>query len=456
DWSPAVNLGVFDCAEVANQKSCGTFGITGFPTLKFFKAFSKSPDDGIRLTSSTNTVQALRQGVIASLETHKETWPPACPPALPLVAEEIRGFFQRNNVTYLALIFETSDSFVGREVTMDMLQYENVAVRRALSSEEALVKQYGPTTFPAGFLLVRNGTYRAQCTPTGAPSPSVLQPQCPPAPPCTPAPVLRATTWCSHRARGSSWQGGMAAAPPAPELQAARNLALNGNIGKGEIPAGGSGVSLRWGSPSLRSWYFPGRPFVRSFLRSVDSWLRSMRGSGITYQALERVLTNRRQVGHAELTWVGCQGSEPHFRGYPCSLWILFHVLTVQAAQHGDRGPHLPQDAVASPPAAWESLPFLQGCSGTASEAFVPSDFSRHGDRGPHQHHLRLHGARGVPAGQAPGTETEDPTFPKMQWPPPDLCPRCHGIVRGRHVWDEATTLRFLKAHYSSANIIFD
>lgn len=32
----------------------------------------------------------------------------------------------------------------------------------------------------------------------------------------------------------------------------------------------------------------------------------------------------------AELRWVGCQGSRPGLRGYPCSLWMLFHVLTVQ------------------------------------------------------------------------------------------------------------------------------
>lgn len=34
-----------------------------------------------------------------------------------------------------------------------------------------------------------------------------------------------------------------------------------------------------------------------------------------------------------KVNWVGCQGSEPHLRGFPCSLWILFHFLTVQAAQ---------------------------------------------------------------------------------------------------------------------------
>lgn len=29
--------------------------------------------------------------------------------------------------------------------------------------------------------------------------------------------------------------------------------------------------------------------------------------------------------------YIGCKGSEPRYRGYPCSLWTLFHILTVQA-----------------------------------------------------------------------------------------------------------------------------
>jgi thiol oxidase len=31
--------------------------------------------------------------------------------------------------------------------------------------------------------------------------------------------------------------------------------------------------------------------------------------------------------------WVGCKGSEPRFRGYPCGMWTLFHTLTVAAFQ---------------------------------------------------------------------------------------------------------------------------
>ena len=29
--------------------------------------------------------------------------------------------------------------------------------------------------------------------------------------------------------------------------------------------------------------------------------------------------------------WVSCAGSEPRFRGYPCSVWMTFHAITVNA-----------------------------------------------------------------------------------------------------------------------------
>lgn len=54
------------------------------------------------------------------------------------------------------------------------------------------------------------------------------------------------------------------------------------------------------------------------------------------------------------------------------------------------------------------------------------------------------------------GGDTEDPKFPKLQWPPPDMCPQCHKEERGVHAWDEPSVLAFLKVHFSLANIYMD
>lgn len=53
------------------------------------------------------------------------------------------------------------------------------------------------------------------------------------------------------------------------------------------------------------------------------------------------------------------------------------------------------------------------------------------------------------------GDLSEDPKFPKVQWPTPDICPACHEEIKGLHSWNEAQVLQFLKSHYSSDNILY-
>uniref|UniRef100_A0A8C0GU09 Sulfhydryl oxidase n=1 Tax=Chelonoidis abingdonii TaxID=106734 RepID=A0A8C0GU09_CHEAB len=435
EWSPAVNLGVLDCADIANQKMCGKFGITGFPTLKFFKAFSKSPEDGIKIFHPGDSIQKLRQSIITNLEMHKETWPPACPPLEPASVEEIRGFFQTNNVTYLALIFETNDSFLGREVTLDMLQFENIAVRRVLSSEEELVKKYGVTSFPSSFLLIKNGTFSR-------------------------IPVqMEARSFYTHFLRRLP---GVMRGPYAPirapdiskvymaDLESALHYALRVEVARFSVLTGERVRALK-DFVAVLAKYFPGRPFVRNFLRSVDRWLRNARESRIPYSGLELVLTGRKESPSALpalVTWVGCQGSEPHFRGYPCSLWTLFHLLTVQG------GPdHSPLEVLGAMRGYVQSFFGCRECAqhfeGMAAESM---DKVRSVDEAA----LWLWSRHNRVNARLAGTETEDPQFPKLQWPPPELCPLCHSVVNRRHVWDKAAVLRFLKAHFSPANIFLD
>ncbi|XP_078721835.1 sulfhydryl oxidase 1-like [Lampetra fluviatilis] len=58
----------------------------------------------------------------------------------------------------LALIFEEEESFVGREVILDLLAYERLSVRRVLSSESSLVRAFAVDSFPTCLLLHPNGT----------------------------------------------------------------------------------------------------------------------------------------------------------------------------------------------------------------------------------------------------------------------------------------------------------
>ena len=53
---------------------------------------------------------------------------------------------------------------------------------------------------------------------------------------------------------------------------------------------------------------------------------------GGEYSEIVEALQERYEPFNTTSTsWVGCLGSDPKFRGYPCSLWQTFHSLTVGA-----------------------------------------------------------------------------------------------------------------------------
>ncbi|NWQ83910.1 QSOX1 oxidase, partial [Columbina picui] len=431
EWRPAVMLAALDCADEANQQVCSDFGITGFPTLKFFKAFSKKTVDGIRITSD------------------------CCHPLLSCSAEEVHSFFQRNKDKYLALIFEKSNSFVGREVALDMLQYENVAVRRVLSSEEELVKKFGVTTFPSSYLLFRNGSFSRLPVHMEARSFYTYYLR-------TLLGVTRgsyklnATIITSNETNVSQPKHADRSKVYMADLESTLHYSLRVEAAR---PAALSGAQLA----ALKCYvavlvkYFPGRPYVQTFLQSLDGWLRNWTEPELPRDALKEAMKNNGEASHpavlpTNVTWVGCQGSEPQFRGYPCGLWTIFHLLTVQAAQSGP-DKELPLEVLNIMRCY---VRHFFGCRDCAQHFEAMAAKSMDQVAGREESVLWLWSHHNEVNARLAGGDTEDPNFPKLQWPPPDLCPQCHKEERGVHAWDEAAVLTFLKGHFSPANIHLD
>ncbi|XP_074402493.1 sulfhydryl oxidase 1 [Zonotrichia albicollis] len=456
EWRPAVILAAIDCADEDNQQVCSDFGITGFPTMKFFRAFSKKPEDGIRITNPSATVEDLRHAIITNLEQSQDAWPPACPPLEPASAEEVRTFFQRNKDQYLALIFEKSNSFVGREVALDMLQYENIAVRRVLSSEEELVQKFGVTSFPSGYLLLRNGsfsrlpvhiearsfyTYYLR-TLTGITRGSYKL--------NATASSLNDSDRVSHPLRADRSKLYMA------DLESALHYSLRVEAARPSSLSGAQLAAFKCYVATLVK-YFPGRPCVQTYLQTLDAWLRNWTEPELPRTVLKEAMKNNRDASHpsvlpTNVTWVGCQGSERHFRGYPCGLWTIFHLLTVQAAQNGP-DKELPLEVLSTMRCYVRHFFGCQECA-EHFEAMAAQSMDRVASR--EEAILWLWSHHNEVNARLAGGDTEDPKFPKLQWPPPDLCPQCHKEERGVHAWEEPAVVTFLKAHFSPANIYMD
>ncbi|EPQ16424.1 Sulfhydryl oxidase 1 [Myotis brandtii] len=455
DWRPALNLAALDCADETNSAVCRDFNIAGFPTVRFFKAFSKS-GPGATLAVAGADMQTLRERLIDALETHGATWPPACPPLEPTGLEEIDGFFARNDEECLALIFEKKGSYLGREVILDLSQREGIAVRRVLNTEGDVVSKFGVTDFPSCYLLFRNGS-------------------------ASRVPVLMESrsfyTNYLQRFAGATREAAQTTVPPitantvAPtawkvadrskiymaDLESALHYILRVEVGKFSLLEGQRLVALKK-FVAVLAQYFPGQPLVQNFLHSVNDWLQKQQRKKIPYGFFQTALENRKEgvVIAKKVNWVGCQGSEPHFRGFPCSLWVLFHFLTVQATrQNVDRSQETAK-AQEVLQAIRGYVRFFFGCRDCAGhfEKMAAASMHRVGSRDSAV--LWLWSSHNKVNARLAGAPSEDPQFPKVQWPPRELCSPCHNELRGTPVWDLGNTLSFFKTHFSWSNIIRD
>lgn len=438
-------LGAIDCADMANQKICSDFGIIGYPTVKFFEAFSKKPNDGISLRHGDD-IQDLRESIITSLEKSEMGWPPACPPLEPISAVELYSFFQTNNVTYLALIFEKKDSFLGREVTLDMLQFENIAVRRVLKSNEVLVNSFSITAFPSGCLLVHNGSCH--------PIPAHVQTRALytdylrnlsgvirghffiPTESPTEGPMTTTVPWRTIDRRKVYMADVESAVSYSLRVEVARYLRLDeDNL-----------FALKQYVGVLVK-YFPGRYKVMNYLRHLNWWLQPM--TNVSQSEWEEALRNTTELPNAWLpetpTWVGCQGSQPKYRGFPCGLWTLFHLLTVQEALRNPK--HATPSEVL--PTMRTYVKYFFGCRECARHFEAMAAESINTVKNKDGAILWLWSRHNRVNARLAGDSSDDPAFPKIPWPPRDMCFPCWLQVNGISMWDQRAVLRFFKVHFS-------
>ncbi|XP_016408829.1 sulfhydryl oxidase 2-like [Sinocyclocheilus rhinocerous] len=130
DWAQAIQIGVVDCAHEKNFDVCKEFGIHFYPTFRGFISRHKWSF----LFRDTEFVICYRSAEILSLMGKKTEF-------------------------YTAVIVEDEDSYIGREVILDLMPYEGLAVKRALSSDKLLMEKLGISSVPSAYLFYPNSTH---------------------------------------------------------------------------------------------------------------------------------------------------------------------------------------------------------------------------------------------------------------------------------------------------------
>ncbi|KAM9743038.1 sulfhydryl oxidase 2 [Menidia menidia] len=458
DWGGAVGVAVLDCAQEENFDVCREFNIKFYPTIKVFRAHSPPADHGTAYRGADRGIQAVRQLMVDLLQNHTSTdRPEHCPQLQPYSAAQLLPLLGRPADHYTAILLEEPDSYVGREVILDLLLYSGVQVRRALTSDLPLLDALKVTHFPSIYLLHPNGSH--------APLPSekrlrfFFSSLLRSLPGVQRRSVSTATATAPTDRRDSElWGDADRSQVYLADLESTLHYLL-----RVELAARRSleGAELRVFRDfvTLVAKLYPGGGSVGRLLETLSDWLLALPLQRIPYQAVLDLVDNKMQISGvflgAELRWVGCRGSRPGLRGYPCGLWTLFHVLTVQheATPTALKGTGLEAEAAPVLQVMRRYVRTFFGCQDCGRHFEQAAAASMDAVQGGEQQILWLWEQHNRVNARLAGSLSDDPSSPKAPWPGPALCPSCHGEQDGVHVWDRGAVLRFLRRHYSAAHL---
>lgn len=195
--------------------------------------------------------------------------------------------------------------------------------------------------------------------------------------------------------------------------------------------------------------YFPLK-YGNIFLETIrDIILKRSNISGEEFsQIVKSIEEEMSPIYSGPSKWIGCKGSKEEYRGYPCGLWTMFHMLTVNFAILNKNAEHEPRKILE---AMYGYIQYFFGCA-DCSQHFVQMasknkmfEVSNINDS-----ILWLWSAHNEVNARLSGDNTEDPEYKKIQYPAKIYCPNCR---YENNTWNEENILHYLKTKYSYKKI---
>ncbi|XP_052821539.1 sulfhydryl oxidase 1 [Octopus bimaculoides] len=459
-WSCFIHIGAIDCADEQNVDMCRTYDIRLFPTIKTFFPNSKPSDIGTNYDKARNSVNVLRHNLIdLSVQYYMQSKDPQWETLSPINSVDDILKYRVSSHSVIVIITEDKGSYLGKEVILDLSKYSKILIRSMLS--DVVPVEYQVTHFPSLLLIDKNGKlktlihsnlttsfcvnylknvsgYATNISGIKDPSLGYI---------ASMKPTLKSIQINKPAAHMQDLLSGI-------HYMFQQEIAIRKNI---------KGKSLK----SLQNFievlskYFPSETSVSIYLSKVNSWLSTIQYSITGKSWLEKIDSLQAEDAFLpkKIIWIGCRGSRPQYRGYPCSLWTIFHALTVNAYLKN-------RNDLSSNPAE-----VLSAVSNYVSKFFGCEECSRNFQKMSqnissviHSHEdsvLWLWEAHNKVNKRLHNDFSEDPFHPKIQFPSAEMCPACHNqnindnskIIKTNQKWNKAAILDFM-IHFYSTNLI--
>ncbi|XP_030765654.1 sulfhydryl oxidase 2-like [Sitophilus oryzae] len=460
-WKDLVVIAAMDCSNEQNHPVCRDYEIMAYPTLRYYpegfqeeeKNYGFSLDRGV--TAKDHRDDLLRKIIKEQVVGRGRHFPNL----LPYISSDIEKIFAQSSsdVLYSILIIQEHNSLLGPQIAMDLHKTTNIVTHYSPANNTDLVTSLKTTSYPSIYLIGRDKNVQHVKTLNNDVE-SLKE-------------AIKDALKQKHidLLLTAGRQDGIDLYERSQEndalikkvkkmgdvifqmdLETALRYSLKREIG-GSKEISGEKLEALKKYISVLAKYFPFGRNGKAFLNQIDNYVNSsptVYGSEFS-KLVDSAENENSLVFSSPKHWLGCKGSSGQYRGFPCGMWKLFHYLTVNVADYeqGLRGDN-PRLA-------------LEAMHGYIKHFFGCADCSKHFQEMAERRKLQnvssfddsilwLWMAHNEVNKRLSGDLSEDPEFPKIQFPSQDNCPACH---KPDGSWNEPEVLKYLKHMYSSINI---
>lgn len=464
-WNDVVGIGVLDCANEANSMVCFQVLVTAYPTLRYFHQNYEqlSPGrigDKVELGDRASLHkrhlidELIKDQAAGTLRTHLNLQP--------FIKESVNDLFESTpvSVNYAILIIQDPTDTIGAEVALDFHQLQDVVIRYSFSNNTKLLNSLGSDRLPAMYSVDRNYTliylnsFTLDSEGFGR---TILQYL---ASKNVQIPVEIINHFNKKPIAENNSEDTTDVDSVMDNLQQLGDVVLQGDmettlryslkneVGLRKVITGEKLEALR-NYVDVLLHYFPFGENGKILLQKVKDYINSsdtVNGGEIS-KMIKAAEKPDQKVFSSPRQWLACKGSLPHTRGYPCGLWKMFHYLTVNAAK--DKFYKNPRIILDTMHGYIKNFFSCEDCKNHFLQMADRRQLIRVNDWD--EGILWLWAAHNEVNNRLSGDETEDPAYPKIQFPSRERCTQCHNIQD--NTWNQKQVLLYLKEMYDSDKI---
>ncbi|KAM3727459.1 Sulfhydryl oxidase [Dirofilaria immitis] len=459
-WKHIVEIAAVDCADNKNLRLCREHNVDAYPTIKFFKYMSMNANDGVRFNGNKYNLNEVALNIAEFVYNdwmyqRPAEWPSFQSSDNYVRFEDILPTIQPDT-SLLALIFENNPS---RTAWAEMIAFANdkrVHVAQ-MQYNNPIAQRFGITgTLGNSRLLLMK---KNQSTPLyiSAEHDTWLQMQDKINEHVAQIPMVDASESNKNGISGDTKLADDLKVPVTwsqfevqmMDIITALRYMLLAEIPRKPVIKDENLMALKLWVNAMKK-YVPGTIPMRKLLYRLNYWIKNVSGELTSDQWTHQVKIIQEHLGQplpSTSNYMACRGSKPHFRGFSCGIWTLIHAMSIQAYKIEKDNPNFNANNDLIEPFhkfIWHFFSCSE-CAAHFHEGILKRNMTAVVT--PADGIKWLWMTHNIVNKFIAGSPSDDPAFPKQQFPPISLCPTCR---KQNGEFDEETVLNFMISYYGN------